>query len=93
MNYLNSRAVPRINKISMKTHITTKQMTSSKIKLKEKIVFPPTKRWFCPKAFVLRKKTMYNIDTNHTHLPPNSRFYWIAHMCELLEASRKEAQQ
>lgn len=57
MNYSNSRAVSGINKkIAIKTHTTSKQMTSSKIKLKEKIVFPPTKCWFCPKAIVLEKK-------------------------------------
>lgn len=72
--------MPRINKISMKTHITTKQMTSSKIKLKEKIVFPPTKCLFCPKAITLGKKTRYNIDTNHRHLPQTAGFIGF-HTC------------
>lgn len=68
-------------------------MTSSKIKLKEKIVFPPPKCCFCPKAIMLEeKKTMYNIDTNHRDRPQTAGFIGL-HTCVNIGGLGKKAHQ
>ena len=44
-------------------------MIQSKIQWLDKIVFPQQNAIFALRQSLLGKNTMYNIDTNHRHLP------------------------
>lgn len=74
----------------MKLCSATKQMTYSEIHLGEKIVFSQQNAIFALRPFMLGENTMYNIDTNHRHLPLNSIFLLNCTCVQIFEASEKK---